>query len=85
MQQTTVELSYLKAEMPRQGEDDGWSITWRGKRGEANRTTTSRCLRRDDGIVGKVVLLVSCTSPQTCNVGGGSGSLPPCFTGRGTP
>jgi len=71
--------------MPRHGEDDGRSITWRGQMGEVNLTETSRCLRRDEGIVGKMVFLVTCTSPQTCSVQGGSDSLPPCCTGLGTP
>jgi len=40
-------------------------ITWRGQRSVEHRTASSRCSRRDEGIVQKVVRLVPYTSPRT--------------------
>jgi hypothetical protein len=65
--------------------DHSRSITWRGHRREEGSTGTSRCLRRDAGIVGRVIRLVPCTSPQTYNVPGGIRTLTPDCMVQGTP
>jgi len=62
--------------MQRYGGDHGRKVTQRGQLRVEDSTDSNRCLRRDEGIVDKVVRLVPYTSPQTCSVPGGICRLP---------